>query len=495
MDTIVALASPGGNSPRAILKLSGGQALQIVLELFVPERPSEGQKPIADSQFKYSCLKGKILVEEDTCAPCLLYVMRAPHSYTREDVVEVHTVGSPPLLEMLLEGLLSRARKSGRALRLAEPGEFTRRAFLNGRIDLSQAEAVLRIIRSRTDAELRLAARCASGGGDEISRTLKETQGRLAELLCLLELSLDFSDQDVEPLPQETLKSRLETFHKELSCYKKEDGTIKQGGIRTVFYGPPNAGKSSLFNALLGRPRTITSPHPGTTRDTVEAALTLRGFSFCLVDTAGVSHWPSALGRQPNPETRRPKAEGRGLSGDVEALSVVKSQEAVETSDLALLVLDASLPKTETIDLLKYLHPERIHPTILVINKSDLFRNAPPLEPLNLKLLNPGVCLPVVYTSALTGEGLERLGHEMIRQVLNGAVDSTPSPFNSRQRLLLEETLEALGRALGCVRQSAPQELAALELREALDKLGEVCGTITSDDILGRIFSQFCIGK
>ncbi|HHT9154961.1 MAG TPA: GTPase, partial [Candidatus Tripitaka sp. YC43] len=286
MDTIVALASPGGNSPRAILKLSGGQALQIVLEFFTPERPSEGQRPIADSRFKYSCLRGKILVEGDTCAPCLLYVMRAPHSYTREDVVEVHTVGSPPLLEMLLEGLLSRARKSGRALRLAEPGEFTRRAFLNGRIDLSQAEAVLRIIRSRTDAELRLAARCASGGGDEISRTLKETQGRLAELLCLLELSLDFSDQDIEPLPQETLKSRLETFHKELSCYKKEDGTIKQGGIRTVFYGPPNAGKSSLFNALLGRPRAITSPHPGTTRDTVEAALTLRGFSFCLVDTA-----------------------------------------------------------------------------------------------------------------------------------------------------------------------------------------------------------------
>ncbi|MEK7822122.1 MAG: GTPase, partial [Planctomycetota bacterium] len=324
MDTIIALASPGGNSPRAILKLSGGQALQIVLELFTPERPPEGQKPIADSRFKYSCLKGKILVEEDTCAPCLLYVMRAPHSYTREDVVEVHTVGSPPLLEMLLEGLLSRARKSGRALRLAEPGEFTKRAFLNGRIDLSQAEAVLRIIRSRTDAELRLAARYASGGGDEISRTLKETQGRLAELLCLLELSLDFSDQDIEPLPQETLRSRLETFHKELSCYKKEDGTIKQGGIRTVFYGPPNAGKSSLFNALLGRPRTITSPHPGTTRDTVEAALTLRGFSFCLVDTAGLQQ-----------------------ARDVEALAVVKSQEAVETSDLALLVLDAHLPETE----------------------------------------------------------------------------------------------------------------------------------------------------
>ncbi|HHT9140394.1 MAG TPA: tRNA modification GTPase [Candidatus Tripitaka californicus] len=481
MDTIVALASPGGNSPRAILKLSGGQALQIVLELFAPERPAEGQKlkirhllggPMADSQFKYSCLKGNILVEEDTCAPCLLYVMRAPHSYTREDVVEVHTVGSPPLLEMLLEGLLSRARKSGRALRLAEPGEFTRRAFLNGRIDLSQAEAVLRIIRSRTDAELRLAARYASGGGDEISRTLKETQGRLAELLCLLELSLDFSDQDIEPLPQETLRSRLETFHKELSCYKKADETIKQGGIRTVFYGPPNAGKSSLFNALLGRPRAITSPHPGTTRDTIEAALALGGLSFCLVDTAGLQQ-----------------------TGDVEALAVVKSQEAVETSDLTLLVLDASLPETETLGLLKYLRPERIHPTILVINKSDLLRDAPSLEPLNLKLLNPGVCLPVVYTSALTGEGLERLGQEMIRQVLDGKVDSTPSPFNSRQRLILEEALEALGRALGCVRQSAPQELAALELREALDKLGEVCGTITSNDILGRIFSQFCIGK
>ncbi|MFN3467248.1 MAG: tRNA modification GTPase [Candidatus Brocadiales bacterium] len=490
MDTIIALASPRGNSPRAILRLSGGQALQLVLELFTPE-PPEGQKPIADSRCKYSCLKGKVFVEEGTCVPCLLYVMRAPHSYTREDVVEIHTIGSPVLLEMLLEGLLSRARKSGRALRLAEPGEFTKRAFLNGRIDLSQAEAVLRIIRSRTDAELRLAARAALGGGGETYRLLSESQNRLAELLCLLELSIDFSDQDIEPLPQETLKSGLEALHKELSSHKGEGGAIKRGGIRTVFYGPPGVGKSSLFNALLGRPRAITSPHPGTTRDTIEAPLTIKGLSFCLVDTAGVSYQLSDVGPRQNSKFGRPNAEGQELPGDVEALAVARSQKSVETSDLALLVLDGS----NTLNTLEPFCPEVNQATILVINKADLFRNASTLEPLNLEPLNPGAHLPVVYTSALTGEGLERLRQEMVEKVLNGGIDSAPTTFNSRQRALLEETLEALERALACMEQPAPQELVALELREALDKLGEACGTITSEDILGRIFSQFCIGK
>ncbi len=399
-------------------------------------------------------------MEENAYAPCLLYVMRAPHSYTREDVVEIHTVSSPPLLEMLLEGLFSRARESGMVLRLAEPGEFTKRAFLNGRVDLSQAEAVLRVIRSRTDAELRLAARQLGG---ETSRFLKETQERMTELLCHLELSLDFSDQDIEPLPQETLSNRLEGLRRDLSSYQKEDNGVKQDDIRAVLYGPPNAGKSSLFNALLGKTRAITSPHPGTTRDILEAELTLGGISFCLVDTAGL---------------RRAR--------DVEAVAVARTQKAVENSDLTLLVLDGSHLSGNP---LEPFYPEENQTTILVINKSDLFGNY------SGNLPSPLRHLPVVYTSALTGEGLERLKQEMVEKVLNGKVDSTPSLLNSRQRLLIGETLEAIDRAWACMEQSSPQELVALELREAMNKLGEVCGTITSEDILGRIFSQFCIGK
>lgn len=402
-------------------------------------------------------------MEENIYFPCLLYVMRAPNSYTREDVAELHTVGSPPLLEMLLEGLLSRAKKSGRSLRLAEPGEFTKRAFLNGRIDLSQVEAVLNLIRSTSDAELRLAARQLGG---ETSLLLKEIQERLAALLCHLELSLDFSDQDIEPLPPEALRSNLETIFKELSRYQKRNGgSIKRGGIRAVFYGPTNVGKSSLFNALLGGPRAITSPHPGTTMDTLETELTLGGVTFCLVDTAGVQQ-----------------------TSGLEALAVTRSQRAMETSDLALLVLDGSNPLNEALDF--YPYPEMNQPAILIINKSDLPQR---FSPQNLPPLWQH--LPVIYTSALTGTGLENLREEMVEKVLNGKVDGTPSPLNSRQRLLLGEALEAMERALECMRQLAPQEIVALELREALNALGEISGTITSEDILERIFSHFCIGK
>jgi tRNA modification GTPase len=419
-------------------------------------------------------------VAEDTYAPCLLYLMRVPHSYTREDVAEIHTIGNPILLEMLLEELLSRARKSHKALRLAEPGEFTRRAFLNGRIDLCQAEAVLRIIRSRSDAELRLAVRQLGG---ETSRLLKETQERLAELLCHLELSLDFSDQDIEPLPQETLKTRLEIICNELHHYQKEDTNIKRGGVRAVFYGPPNAGKSSLFNALLGRPRAITSPHPGTTRDTLEAELTLHGIPFCLVDTAGIE--------SENSFSDRP--EGLSLQG----MAMSRSQKAMEASDLTLLVLDGCEPLKGTLESFYPAYPEDSLPTLLVINKSDLFGSGPchPQRPLPENLPPHWHHLPLIYTSALTGRGLEDLREKMVEQVLSGGVDRTPSPINSRQRLLVAEGLEALERAMECMKQASTQELVALELREALDALGQVCGTITSAGILERIFSQFCIGK
>jgi tRNA modification GTPase len=477
-DTIIALATPRGNSPRAILRLSGPQAMECVLERFIPELTPGS---LSEMGHRYASLKGNILVEENTYSPCLLYIMRAPHSYTREDVVEVHTLGSPPLIEMLLEGLLSSARKSGRAVRLAEAGEFTKRAFLNGRIDLLQVEAVLRLIRSRSDAELRLAARAALGG--EGSRSLKEAQECLAELLCQLELSLDFSDQDIEPLPQEVFRGRLAALCKDLYCHQRGAEGVKRNGVRAVFYGPPNVGKSSLFNLLLGGSRAITSPHPGTTRDTLEAELTIGGVSFCLVDTAGL--------RQ---------------ARDLEAMAVARTRDTVKTSDMALLVLDGTSPHGGACGLYRggsasggcpplnnLSEPfcvEDNQAAILVINKSDL-----PQSFSHEALPSALQGLPVVYTSAVTGAGLERLRQAMMERVLSGEVDSSPSLLSSRQRLLLEETAQALERALECTNKSAPQELVALELREALNKLGEVCGTITSEDILGRIFSQFCIGK
>ncbi len=476
-DTIVAVATARGTSPRAIIRLSGPQALRCVLDVFIPETYQDLPPKMSSGQAvpynrKYAGLSGQILVEDalgsaapansdtPTTAPCLLYIMRSPHSYTKEDVVEIHTIGSPPLLEMILETLFSLAKKSGLTLRLAEPGEFTKRAFLNGRIDLSQAEAVLRVIRSKNDTELRLAARQLGG---ETSRILKQTQERLAELLSLLELALDFSDQDIELVSMEEIVARLDALYEDLAGHQGEDKGVKRDGIRVVFYGPPGVGKSSLFNALLGRPRAITSPHPGTTRDTLEAELNLMGLSFCLTDTAGVRE-----------------------SSGIEALAIVRTQKAAENADLTLLVLDSSRhPST-----IESFYPSQSQTAILVINKSDQACKCSPES-----LPNPWQNLPMVYTSALTGMGLEKLRQEMVSKVLHGKIDKTTSLFSSRQRLLLKETLSAVERALKGARQSLPREFIALELRAALDGIGEVCGTVTSDDILGRIFSQFCIGK
>jgi tRNA modification GTPase len=477
-ETIVAVSSPRGTSARAIVRLSGPEAIPCAEGLFMKDTssnsPSEAGRP------GYCCQKGRLILTEGLEAPAFLYIMRAPASYTREDVAELHTLGSPPLVEMVLAELFQKAKTLGRALRWAQPGEFTKRAFLNGRLDLAQAEAVLQVIRSRSDAELRLAMSQLEGG---LSRILREAQERLADILSLLEVSIDFSDQDIGLLCPEETDKELETLAKRLSGFTQgiEMGKVSREGIRATFCGPPNVGKSSLLNALLGRPRAITSPLPGTTRDPLEAELVLGDISFSLVDTAGLA--------LPSPELVSGYGGLAPMEG-IEGLAVARAQKVLESSELALLVLDGSIRlEPQALEFINKLKKMR---RILVINKSDL--------PQRLSLEDfpsPWREGPTIHTSALTGRGLEELKQEMIGMVMDGGIDSSASPalLNSRQRLLLGQTLESLRQAGQALREGLSQEFAALSLREALDNLGELSGGITNEDILDRIFSRFCIGK
>ncbi len=477
-DTILAVSTPWGNSPRTIIRISGPDALSCAMKAF-----TEAPPPLTiDTPGTYLSLKGRIdLLENHATAPAFLYVMKAPHSYTREDVVEIHTIGSLPLIEMLMEKLLRGARTDGTTLRPAEPGEFTKRAFLSGRIDIVQAEAVLRVIRSRTDAELRLAASQLDG---EFSRGLRRAHERIANLLSLLEASIDFSDEDIHLMSEQEAINEIEAVREILIEYthRSDKGKVHSGGVQTVFFGPPNAGKSSLFNAVLGRPRAITSHKSGTTRDPLGAELVVDGISFRLLDTAGLAH------------IKTQKDEGPAL----ETLTMNMTAKVLDTSSLFICVLDGSKPMHKSsLDFPQsFSLPSHQGPSdsncLLVINKTDL-----PLR-FSIEDLPPQwQNLSIIHTCAVTGSGIEELRREMVEKIIGGDVDCSASPavLNTRQMALLDACLSSLERASRSIKEEVSAEFVALDVREASDPLGELLGKITTEDILERIFSQFCIGK
>ncbi|MCP4364263.1 MAG: tRNA uridine-5-carboxymethylaminomethyl(34) synthesis GTPase MnmE [Planctomycetes bacterium] len=478
-DTILAVSTPRGSSLRAIIRISGPDALPCAMKSFTESPPSSTS---TETRATYRSLKGYINLGyrgSHAGAPAQLYIMKAPRSYTREDVIEIHTIGSAPLVEALTEKLLQDARADGTALRTAEPGEFTKRAFLNGRIDMVQAEAVLRVIRSRTDSELRAAASQLEGG---FSRELKKTHERITDLLSVLEASIDFSDQDVSTVSGEDALAEIEAIAGDLHrCVRTADnGAIHCDGVKTVLIGPPNAGKSSLFNALLGRPRAITSHKSGTTRDYLGADLVVDGTALWLLDTAGLVQEDTNGNEESGPET----------------LAIDMTARAVDASSLFILVLDGSKPMTErSFDSLPSFPFDQAPGSsncLLVINKADLPQRFS-IKNLPTKWRN----LPIIYTSALTGDGIGELTSAVAEKITGGEVDCSTSTeaLNARQRLLADSCLASLEKASRSVKEQLSAEFVALDIREASDTLGEFLGKITTEDILERIFSQFCIGK
>jgi tRNA modification GTPase len=437
----------------AIVRLSGPRA-EDFLRLFF-----RASSPTADFPLSHRLYHGRIespggeLVDE-----VLAVIMRRPRSFTREDVVEVHCHGGPQVVRQILDLFLSAGA------RLAAPGEFTLRAFLNGRLDLAQAEAVIDVIRAGSEAASRLALRQLEG---RLSREVRNFRERIVDLLALVEAHIDFPEEDIDPPHQGTLEAGagdiLAGIERLLATF--EAGRTLREGIAVLIAGRPNVGKSSLLNSLLGESRAIVTEIPGTTRDTIEESLTLGGIPLRLVDTAGI----------------------RSTHDPVEAEGVRRARAKAAAADLVLLVLDGSQEPGEDDRLA--LEACQGTPTLLVINKAD--RPQIPLPPVF-------AAMPAVRISARSGTGMEELREKVVARVTGGrGGDRFDSVLVSdrRHREALLRAGEALRRfCSGTDTRQAP-EFLALDLRQALQALGEITGETAAAEILDRIFSRFCIGK
>ena len=446
-DTIAAVATPIGEGGVGLIRLSGPRATGIASRLFARARSG----PEWTSHRVYY---GHI-VEPNTGSvvdEVLVTFMKAPRSYTREDVIEIGCHGGAVPLQRVL-GLCVE-----HGARLAEPGEFTLRAFLNGRLDLSQAEAVLDVIRARTDAALRSAMGQLQG---RLSGRVRAVRQELMAVLAYVTATIDFTEQEIPPQDIGPGLARLRDRLLDL-VGEAERGMIYRQGVRVAIIGRPNVGKSSLFNALLRANRAIVTPVPGTTRDTVEETLNLRGVPVVLVDTAGLSE-----------QSEDP----------VERLGVERSRSALNQADLILWVIDGSQPVSDAERELRGLLNGRA--AVVVANKADLPRVADLGE------------MDCVALSALTGEGLADLEAAMSSRILGGGVCGADGPMvsNPRHQRALQRALEHVDAAIRTHGEGWPADAIAIDLTLGAEALGEITGETVSDDLLQTIFGQFCIGK
>ena len=454
-DTIAAVATPPGEGGVAIVRISGPQAQRIAASVFVR---NDARTAELESHKLYH---GKIRApdRENILDEVLLTVMRRPHSYTGEDVVEVHCHGGAFLVRQVLGLLLAQGARS------AEPGEFTKRAFLNGRLDLAQAEAVLDLIQARTDKSAALALNQMSGG---LSKWVHELREELLDILVQVEAAIDFPEEEIELLKRRELTGKVSDLIDKISSISDsyEWGRLLREGARVCISGPPNVGKSSLLNALLGEDRVIVTPLPGTTRDVIEESINLAGLPVVLWDTAGI----------------------RDTDDQVEQIGVRLSRQHMEQAEAVLIVLDGSSECTD--DDLVLVKACRDKKSLVVINKSDLPRT---MSEKGLEaLVGPDKVIPV---SAKTGAGLDRL-KESLRDLLFDADAEPPVVVtNLRHKSALVRSQQALGRALATLATDYAPEFVAVDLNEAREALEEIIGVINNEDILERVFSSFCIGK
>jgi tRNA modification GTPase len=453
-DTIAAIATPVGEGGLAVIRLSGPQALRIAEKCFVPAGKA-ALKPSAAPT--HTIHYGKIVRGGGTVDEVLVAILRAPHTFTREDVVEITCHGGILPAKAVLDAVLA-----GGA-RLAEPGEFTRRAFLNGRLDLTQAEAVADLIHSRTELALRAANEQLAG---KLSQRINQLRDGMVQTLAHVEAHIDFPDEDIAPDTRDQLLARLErgvALMDELLRTANE-GQILRRGIRAAIIGRPNAGKSSLLNQLLGHDRAIVSPIPGTTRDTIEETANIRGLPVVFIDTAGL----------------------REARDEIEIEGVRRSRQTLEKAELVLHVFDASEPFTGTDE--NYLAEFRGKKRILVRNKTDL--------PAELQL-PPAVTDPAVDVCCLTGQGIEPLKDAIKELVWSGEIkaEMLEVMINSRHQDALNRARAATRRTIDALRTGATLELVAMDLRIAVNAVGEIVGKTATEDLLDMIFSRFCIGK
>lgn len=451
MNTIVALATSVGRSAIGVLRLSGADSLPILRELAHFESDLEPGRVILKTI--RNPLDGKLLDQ------ALITFFRAPNSFTGEDVVEISGHGSPVILRQILDHILRLGA------RLAEPGEFTLRAMSNGKLNLSQAEAIRDLIDARTAGAARQAVRQISG---ELSNRLNPFKDQLLTLIVLLESSLEFAEDDLPELQAAEIQESISSLQGGLaglaSTYAV--GHLLSDGIKVTIAGRPNVGKSSLFNALVRLDRAIVTELPGTTRDAISEEININGIPVSLTDTAGI----------------------RQAKDHIETIGIERTHRAIADADLLLVVLDGTTElRGEDFSLLDQARTTR---SVLVINKNDepSFQN--PLAALDVADVNP------VNVSALTGSGLDELRAAILAPF--GSVDSDSVGLlvtNARHYDLLQRAVDALGSSLASMSEKASEEIVLVGLHDALRFLGEITGETTTEDILTRVFATFCIGK
>ncbi|HZK24497.1 MAG TPA: tRNA uridine-5-carboxymethylaminomethyl(34) synthesis GTPase MnmE [Oscillospiraceae bacterium] len=458
-DTIAAISTPPGEGGIGIVRISGPQAEQIGRSIF-----SFAKQP--ENLLSHHLYYGKVVnpLKEQVIDEALISFMRAPHTFTREDVVEVNCHGGIMPLSKTLALILAQGA------RLAEPGEFTQRAFLNGRIDLAQAEAVIQIIRAKTEAAMLVSVRQLTG---HLSQEVKQIRRRLLAMLAHVEASIDFPEhQDVEDLAREEIANSTQAAFAQLEALlaTAEQGRILREGIKTAIVGLPNVGKSSLLNALLREQRAIVTEIPGTTRDVLEESINLGGIALTIVDTAGIR------------ETR----------DEIEKIGVQLSRSAIDKADLVLLVLELTAGLNEENKLILQIIKDK--PCIIIANKTDLAAE-PQAAAAQLKAqLTP---LPVVPMSVLKQQGLQDLEDTIIQYVFKGAVQTPDSVLvtSTRHKNALLKAKNALYDLQNALEAGYAVDLLAIDLHAALDALGEITGESVGPELVDEIFSSFCIGK
>lgn len=454
-DTIAAITTPLGESGIGAIRISGPDAYAVGDKIF----KSKSAVPLKERRDR-SIQYGIIVDENGTCIDeVLALIMKGPHSYTAEDVLEIQCHGGREALESILQLIL----RSG--ARMANPGEFTERAFVNGRIDLAQAEAVMDVIQAKSKAGLTSAVSQLEG---RLSKVINKTRKELTELVTRLEVMIDYPEEDLEDIAVPDVSGALQEMQEKLQHMLEEsqNGRMIRDGVMAAIAGTPNAGKSSLLNRLLQEERAIVTDVPGTTRDVLEEWITLRGVPVCLVDTAGI----------------------RETDDTVEKIGVSRARRYLDRADIILAVIDGSRPLTdEDKDILQSAADKNV---IIVLNKTDL-----PSVMTSQDLSTYG--FPICPISASTGDGLEELKDRLLQEVLKGGFTDGPSALltNTRHIELVRQSAEALERARQSLQDGMPLDCAVIDIRQAWDTLGSITGDTVHDDIVEEIFSRFCLGK
>lgn len=452
-DTIAAIATPSGMGGIGIIRLSGEKAF-LIASRFLKDKPIDPRRQILFSQFKTPN-------SHETLDEGLLLVMPKPHSYTTEDVVEFHTHGSPALLEKIMELLVSEGA------RVAEPGEFTYRAFIHGRLDLTQAEAVEALVSAQGDASRRQALRQLTGG---LAAYLEPMEEALKSLYLKIEARLEFSEEGIPPLDKEKFEQEVSSVKKELQRLLESygQGKVIREGLAVALVGPPNVGKSSLLNALLGINRAIVTPLAGTTRDVVEGEIRLKGVRVRLFDTAGI----------------------RNAENVVEAEGIRRSFQVIEEADVIFWMLDASQPQ-ESLSELKATFWSKDR-TWYLFNKIDLVQEKEPWKTIKDSSLSPDKCLGF---SCQTHEGIDQLIEKMESLIQTPTSGEDVVLTSIRHQQEIEKAYNALNNLQGLIKAQQPYDLWGEELREAALAVGRVRGRNLPATAFEDIFTKFCIGK